>query len=892
MSLSSVPSSRRFRSFLRARRAHRRRPLVLEPLEPRLVLSTWVQQGPGPILDGQDEGLTRNPVSGAIEAVAPSATDPNLVYVGAVNGGIWKTTDATDASPVWVPLTDQQLPSGSINSLAISPLSATTLFAGTGSTSSLGFDGDPGFGVARSTDGGATWSVQAAATFAGRRIRSIVPTAATVNGNEVVLAGTFFDGGGVYSSSDGGTTFTRVSGGSGLPSAGVSDLVGDPGVATRFYAAVPSTQSSTSDGIYVSNNSGATWSLTTGTGLTGLATSERILLTVHHDASNDDLYAAVIDTTGHLSGVFRSANQGSTWTAMGVPSPEIFPGGQGNLHGAIVADPTDPTVVFISGDRQNSPFPNANGASNFSANVFRGVFAGTTTWQNVVMNGANGTSPHADSRAMAFDANGNILQGNDGGIFRLVTPNVAATRTWVSVNGNITPTEAHSAAYDSLSKVVFSGNQDTGTSIQSSAGSQIWSEFLQGDGGNVAVDTDQTAHPGTSIRYSSFTGLSFFNRSTWNSSNGFISDATVGLNITSGSGTGLTLSQFDPNIQFYNPFVLNSINPARMLIGTANIYESTNNGDSLTNLGFTGFFIGNGSANNPMDYGGRLNGIANPGIFYVGAGNTILHRPADGSAMVTLSAYPGGTVRSLVMDPQTDTHVFAVDTSNQVWASFDEGATWTNLTANLGTLSPSVRSITIFSPSSSPLNTVLVVGGEGGVFQMRRPGAAGTSWTTLSTGLPRTLVYDLRYNYTDNVLSAGTLGRGVWTLTGFFRGGGGTGLPTANAPDSSGTTDLSAAGTDLPPPILLSILPPVDDDDAGILVFAEPDVQPIDPDAPPPAPGAADATSQYVAAADADQTGPARSDQIVISLPPDLIVTRRLVNQSTDDPVPGSSSLI
>src|SRR5262249_48784325 len=93
----------------RRNRDRRRRSPVRETLEARLVLSTWVQQGPGPILDGQDEGLNRNPVSGAIEAIAPSATDPNLVYVGAVNGGIWKTTNATAADPIWTPLTDQQL---------------------------------------------------------------------------------------------------------------------------------------------------------------------------------------------------------------------------------------------------------------------------------------------------------------------------------------------------------------------------------------------------------------------------------------------------------------------------------------------------------------------------------------------------------------------------------------------------------------------------------------------------------------------------------------------------------------------------------------------------------------------------------------------------------------
>src|SRR4029077_2922699 len=113
-------------------------------------------------------------------------------------------------------------------------------------------------------------------------------------------------------------------------------------------------------------------------------------------------------------GAFRSTNQGDSWTAMGVPSPEIFPGSQGNIHGAIAADPTNPSVVFVSGDRQD--FPNSNGCTNFTGNTVRGdasLLPGNP-WQSVDCNGANGTSPHADSRSMVFDAAGNLLQGDDG----------------------------------------------------------------------------------------------------------------------------------------------------------------------------------------------------------------------------------------------------------------------------------------------------------------------------------------------------------------------------------------------------------------------------------------------------------------------------------------------
>ncbi len=68
----------------------------------------------------------------------------------------------------------------------------------------------------------------------------------------------------------------------------------------------------------------------------------------------------------------------------------------------------------------------------------------------------------------------------------------------------------------------------------------------------------------------------------------------------------------------------------------------------------------------------------------------------------------------------------------------------------------------------------MLIAGGFGAFQMPRPGAGGTSWIPLSTGIPNALVQDLHYDYTNNVLATGTLGRGSWTLTNFFRGGGGT----------------------------------------------------------------------------------------------------------------------
>jgi len=258
----------------------------------------WVEEGPGPIFDNFFVDIPPNfPVSGAINAIAASQTNPDLVYAGAVNGGVWKTTNATADPPSWSPLTDRRLPGLSINSLAISPVNPRILFAGTGSTSSFGFDGSPGFGVARSTDGGRSWSVLAQDTFSGRRINSVVPT--TLDGGNVVLAATLLDqrpgsdvfvipAGGVFRSTDMGDSFVRLSGdgSSGLPDQGVSSLVGDAGNRYRFYAAVPAGLfgAAGGEGIYRSDDGGVTWAAVN-SGLPDLGSSLRILLAVHNNLS-------------------------------------------------------------------------------------------------------------------------------------------------------------------------------------------------------------------------------------------------------------------------------------------------------------------------------------------------------------------------------------------------------------------------------------------------------------------------------------------------------------------------------------------------------------------------------------------------------------------------------
>jgi hypothetical protein len=59
---------------------------------------------------------------------------------------------------------------------------------------------------------------------------------------------------------------------------------------------------------------------------------------------------------------------------------------------------------------------------------------------------------------------------------------------------------------------------------------------------------------------------------------------------------------------------------------------------------------------------------------------------------------------------------------------------------------------------------------------MGRPQKSGAVWEQLASGLPRALVYDVHYDYTYDLITAATLGRGVWALKNFIRPGGWKGI--------------------------------------------------------------------------------------------------------------------
>ena len=281
---------------------------------------------------------------GRTKAAAGIPDQPNVFYVGVVNGGVWTTSDY---GQTWRAVFDSQ-PTGSIGALAIAPSDPRVIYVGSGEGLQRP-DLSTGDGIYKSVDGGDSWTHLGLRD--GQQIPQIVVDPRDPNRLFVAVLGHPYgpnEERGIFRSTDGGATFDRV-----LyrdENTGGVDLAFDPSDASTVYAVLwEARQAPWENGVFSGPGGGVFKSVDGGTSwrpiVNGLPTFEadgvgRIGIAAAPSMPRR-LFATV--EARARQGLYRSDDAGGTWTLVNA-DPRVT--SRGSDFAEVKVDPTNPDVVY------------------------------------------------------------------------------------------------------------------------------------------------------------------------------------------------------------------------------------------------------------------------------------------------------------------------------------------------------------------------------------------------------------------------------------------------------------------------------------------------------------------------------------------------------------------
>ena len=389
-------------------------------------------------------------------SVAGIKGDINTYYAGAASGGLWKTTDA---GAHWAPIFDGQLVS-SVGAVAVAPSDPNVVWVGTGE-SFIRSHISIGWGMFRSTDAGRTWA-RAGLEHTGRIARVAVDPG---NADRVLVAAEGHAYGpqpdrGIYRTLDGGTTWERV-----LfvnDSTGAVDVLLDPNNARIVYAAMWQIEIHTwgresggaGSSLWKSTDFGTTWKRLAGHGLpekpygkVGLGVS----------AANSNRVYAEIETgdglpwhgqptdRGHL---WRSDDAGETWQMV---NEDRKPGGRTAYYNRMGVEPD-----------------NADEAYFLAADWTKTLDGGRS-----IIDLPDSLIPRGDHHDVWFDpSNGNrFVVAHDGGVAITTTRG----RSWLRVQLPIA--QMYHVMVDDKIPYNLYGNKQDGPSVMGPSNSKVANSY-------------------------------------------------------------------------------------------------------------------------------------------------------------------------------------------------------------------------------------------------------------------------------------------------------------------------------------------------------------------------------------------------------------------------------
>ena len=679
--------------------------VAARPLAATNALTNWKWLGPGN-------------VGGRVRAIVIHPTSPNTMWCGSAGGGIWKTTNGGSS---WFPL-DGFAPYMAVSCMVMDPKNPNKIFAGTGEggffdtlQGSSNLAVPMGGGIYVTTTGGTTWS--RLSSTSGTDWQAVSRIAIDPNNSSVLLAGTMT---GIFRSTNGGTSWTKTS------SAKTLDIDFHP---SDSKLAV----SGSRDGYAMySTNGGASWSRASGIG-----SSQRI--EIAYARSSPSRVYATVSNSGRIS-LYASNNGGRNFSR--TTSSQIST--HSRYTGALWVDPTDPNHLYFGGV---FIYKSTNGGASF----FR---AGTSS-QNV------GASMYYDQHVIVShpqyngSTNQTIFNGDDGGVH--TAPNAKSTRpSWRELNNNLGINQFYGAAMAPNGNVV-GGLQDQG-SLLYTGNTEGWRKVLFGDGSLCAWDPQNP-----NICYAQIYWIRIY-RST----NGGFSFRAIG-----------TRSNIrDRGSNFIPPIVLDPNNANTLLFAGASLWRnaSARTGTSWTEIKRalscpnSGRNDGDDPAHFAKDPPCNISTMAvakgNSDVIWVGHNHGDIYMTTNGRSSsptwrkVDSRAMPERWVGRIAIDERDPKRVyvgFMGYHGDNVWRTEDGGTTWVRITGTGSGALPSAPVTSLALHRDIP--GVLYAGTDIGVFWTTDD---GRSWQTGGKATTTSGVEELVWKDNDTLMIV-THGRGIYT---------------------------------------------------------------------------------------------------------------------------------
>ena len=759
---------------------------------------------------------------GRIHSIDGVDGDLNTFYIGFATGGLWKTSNNGLSFELLFPTTDDHH-THSIGSIAVSPSNPNIIYVGTGepcNRQSSSF----GTGVYKSVDGGRTFThigLRETQTIGRVVVHPTNPNIVWVAALGSLWAST--PDRGVLMSTDGGATWTKT-----LfvdNNTGVTDLVVDRSNPNTLFAATYQRQRANwgfvgggpGSGIHTSTDGGRTWRRVTGGGLPsgaigriGLAMSRSNpnVMYAQIEVAPTDGPPAAPPAAGRAggggggaggrgaqpappdptrSGVWRSANKGRTWT---------FQSNENNrpmYYSHIMVDPSNENTVYIGG-------LNASKSTD-----------GGRTWENIQSNGVG----HVDNHAIWISPDGRkVLYGNDGSLAMShdAGNSFEAIRLWAVGQ------PYHVSADMRRPYWVCTGLQDNGSwcgpSSMRSGTIRMWSWFGAGGGDGFQTQIDPTDHRvfysesqnGNVRRYDLNDGTNVSIRPV--AGGGGRAGGGGGRGGGGGGGGGGGRSNIVPqppentqiNFAWNSPIRISPHNPRTILFGGNRLFISRDRGDTWTmtqplgkdldpstrSLGGVPYNLpscGRGGGGAPC-IPSKSDGVGAtearaileiaesplvPGIYWVGTGDGNIQVSRDGGNTFTEVSrnLPGGSREYWVSGLEAswydagtayaslDGH-HSNDLRPYVFKTTDYGATWTSIAGNLPAWG-NVNSI-----RQDPVNRNLLYAATEFGFCITLD--EGQTWHRFMPNLPTVRVDEVLVHPRENDLILATHGRSLWVM--------------------------------------------------------------------------------------------------------------------------------